>query len=81
MCVNGDNATYFDSFGVENNLKEIKKIISINNIKINIYRIQVNDLIMCGYCCIGFIDFALKEKSLLDCTNILSPKEYDIVNN
>ena len=28
---------------------------------------------MCGYFCIGFIDFILKGKSLLDYTNLFSP--------
>ena len=31
---------------------------------------------MCGYFCIGFIDFILKGKSLLDYTNLFSPNEY-----
>ena len=39
----------------------------------NIYRIQA----MCGYCCMGFIDFMLKRKFLLDDTNLFSPKEYE----
>ena len=29
---------------------------------------------MSGYFCIGFIDFMLKGKSLLDYTNLFSPK-------
>ena len=32
---------------------------------------------MCGYFCIGFIDFILKGKSLLDYTNLSSPNEYE----
>ena len=32
---------------------------------------------MCGYFCAGFIDFMLKGKSLLDYTNLFSPKGYD----
>ena len=32
---------------------------------------------MCGYLCIGFIDFMLKGKSLLDYTNLFSPNEYE----
>ena len=32
---------------------------------------------MCGYFCIGFIDFMLKGKSLLDYTNLFSPNEYE----
>ena len=30
---------------------------------------------MCGYFCIGFIDFMLKGRSLLDYTNLFSPNE------
>ena len=32
---------------------------------------------MCGYFCIGFIDFMLKGKSLLDYTNLSSPNDYE----
>ena len=31
---------------------------------------------MCKYICIGFIDFMLKGKSLLDYTNLFSPNKY-----
>ena len=31
---------------------------------------------MCGYFCIGFIDFMLKGKSLIDCINLFFPNEY-----
>ena len=31
---------------------------------------------MCGYFSIGFIDFMLKSKSLLEYTNLFSPNEY-----
>ena len=37
---NNDNATYFDSFGVEHIPKEIKKFIGNENIMTNIYTIQ-----------------------------------------
>ena len=30
-----------------------------------------------GYFCIGFIDFMLKDKSLLNYTNLFSPNEYE----
>ena len=42
----------------------------------NIYRIQAYDFTMCGHFCIGFIDFMLKGKSLLEYTNLFSPNEY-----
>ena len=31
---------------------------------------------MCGYFCVGLIDFILKAKSLQDYTNLFSPKKY-----
>ena len=59
-------AIYFDSFRVEHIVKEIKQLIENKNMITNIYRIQAYDLIMCAYFCIGFIDFMLKGKRLLD---------------
>ena len=32
---------------------------------------------MCGYSCIGFIDFMLKSESLLEHTNLFSPNDYE----
>ena len=74
--MNSDNITYFNSFGVEHIPKAIKKIIIDKNIITNIFRIQVNDSIMCGYFCIEFIDFMLKDESLLDYTNLFFPNKY-----
>ena len=47
------------------------------NIITNIYRMQACNSVMCGYFCIGFTDFILKGKSLLDYTNLFSPHEYE----
>ena len=66
---------YFYSFGAEHIPKEIEKIIGNKNIITIIYKIQAYDSIICRYFCIGFIDFTLKGKSLLDYTNLLSPNE------
>ena len=68
--------TYFDSFGVEHIPKEIKKFIGSKNIIANIFRIQAYDSILCGYFCIGFINFMFKGKSLTDYTNIFSPNNF-----
>ena len=73
MYVNNNNVTYFDSFGVEHIPKEIKKYICNKNIKTNIFRVQAYDLIVCGYFCIGFINFMLAGKTLSDFTNLFSP--------
>ena len=67
---------YFDSFGVEHNPKEIKRFIEHKNIKINIFRIQAHNSIMCGYFCIGFIDFMLAGKSLIDFTSLFSFSDF-----
>ena len=48
--------------------KEIKKIIENKNIITYINRIKACDSIICGYFCIGFINFILKGESLLDYT-------------
>ena len=39
---------------------------------------QACNSIMCGYFCLGFIDFILKSKSLLDYTNLFSSNKYDM---
>ena len=70
------NIVYFDSFVVKQILNEIKKFIGNKNIA-NIYRIQAYDLIMSGCFSIGFIDFMLKIKSLLESMNSFSPNEYE----
>ena len=80
LYLNGDNLTYFDSFGVEKILKEIEKFIGNKNISTNIFGIQSNDSMMCGYFCIGFIDFMLKGKRLWEYTNLFSPKNYEMNN-
>ena len=80
LYVQNNNVTYFDSFGVEHIPKKIKAFINCTsssalhnkNIKTNILRIQAYDSIMCGYFCIGFVDFMLKRKNLTEFTNLLS---------
>ena len=75
LCVQ-NKVTYFDSFGVEHILKEIRAFIDNKNIQINIFRIQACDSIMCGYFCIGFIDFMLAGKTLTKFTNLFSPNNF-----
>ena len=70
---------YFDSFGVEHVPEEIKEFIGNKNIKAKIFRVQANDSIMCGYFCIGFIDFMLVGKNPTDFTSLFTP--YDFKKN
>ena len=44
LYVNRNNATYFDSFGVEHIPKEINKIIRNKNIITNIYRMRFDNV-------------------------------------
>ena len=73
MQNNNSNVIYFDSFGVEHIPQEIKAFINNKNIITNIFRIQANDSIMCGYFCIALIDFMLAGKTLTENTNFFSP--------
>ena len=64
----------FDSFGVEHVSEEIENFIGHKNVKTNIFRMQTNNSIMCGYFCIGFIDFFFFAwKTLIDYINLFSP--------
>ena len=83
LFCNKNEIVYFDSFGVEHVPEEIKEFIGNKNIKANIFWVQANDSVMCGYFCIGFIDFMLAGKKLTDFTNLVSPhdfkKNHDII--
>ena len=95
LCVqnNNNSATYFDSFGVEHILEEIKEFVNRplssasqnKNIIIKIFRIQAYDSIMCEYFCIEFIDFMRAGKTLTKYTNLFSPNNFkkndDIILN
>ena len=76
LYVKNNDITYFDSFGVEHIPKETKAFVKNRNIKTNIFRIQGYDSIMCGYFCIGFINFMFKGKSLTEYTNLFSPNDF-----
>ena len=82
---NSNNVTYFDSFGIEHIPNKIKAFINNKKIKTNIFRAQAYDFIMCGYFCIGFIDFMLAGKTLTEYTNLFSPNNFkkndDIILN
>ena len=85
MYALNNDITYFYSFGVECIPKEIKKFINGSTIRANIYRMQAYDPVICGYFCVGFIDFMLKGKSITDFNNLFSPNNFfkndDIILN
>ena len=80
LYVNNKTVTYFHSFGAEHIPKEIIKFIESrfpgNKNIINIFRIQAYDSIMCGYFCIGFINFMFNGNSLTDYTCLFSPNDF-----
>ena len=67
---------YFDSFGIERIPQEVLNKIKDKSITRNIFRIQDNESIMCGFYCIAFIEYVLAGKTLLDYTNLFSPSDY-----
>ena len=44
-----NDVTYFDSFGVEHIPKQTKMFIGKSIVVANIFRIQANDSVICGY--------------------------------
>ena len=64
--------------------KKLKHLlIVLYPITTNVFRVQAYDSIMCGYFCIGFIDFMLAGKKLTEFTDLFCPydfkKNYNII--
>ena len=76
LFCNKNEIVYFNSFGIEHVPEEITEFIGNKNIKANIFRVQANNSVMCGYFCIAFIYFMLAGKKLTDFTNLFSPRDF-----
>ena len=76
LYANNKTVTYFHSFGIEHISQEIRVFIADKDILASIYRIQSYDSIVCGYFCIGFINYMFMGKSLTDYTNLFSPSNF-----
>ena len=76
LYVNKKTVAYFDSFGIEHISKEMKIFVNNKSIIANIFRVQAYDSVMCGYFCIGFIDYMFIGKSSTDYTNLFSPNNF-----
>ena len=74
--VKKNDIIYFDSFGVEHIPEEIKEFAKNKNLIKNVFRRQAYDSIMCGYFCMGFINFMLAGKKLTDYINLFSPHNF-----
>ena len=62
-------------FGAEHVPEEIKEFVGNENIIANIFRVQANNPVMCGYFCMEFIDFMVAGKKLTGFTNMFSPQD------
>ena len=74
--IDRNSTVYLDSFGVEYFPQEVLNKIRDKSITHNIFRIESDGSIMCGFYCIGFIEYILAEKTLLDYANLFSPNDY-----
>ena len=81
LFCNRSEIASFDSFGVEYVSEEIKEFIGNENIIANPFRIQASNSVMCGYFCIGLIDFILAGKRLTDFINMFSPYDFEKNDN
>ena len=79
LHVNNNDAFIFDSFRFKYIPQEIRNLIGNNKIIKNIFRIQPNDSIRCGYFCIGFINFMYKGKLLTDFRHSFLPNSLDLI--
>ena len=58
-------------------LRRLKKFIGNKNMQTNIFKIQANNSIMCGYFFIGFIGFKLAGKTLADYTRLFLSDDFE----
>ena len=65
---------FFD-FGIEYISPKVLNKIRDKSITHNIFRIQDDDCVKCGFYCIAFIEYMLAEKALLDYTNLFSSND------
>ena len=71
LYVKKNEVIYFDSFGVEHVPEEhvehvwCRTCFRHEDIKTNIFRIQAYNSIMCGYFCIGLVDFMFLNNIIL----------------
>ena len=76
LFIDGNTNVYFDSLGIEYIPQEVFKKIRDKSITHNIFKIQSDDSITCGFYFIAFIEYMLAGKILLDYTNLFSQNDY-----
>ena len=76
LFIHRNTAVFFDSCGIEYIPQGLLNKIKDKWITHNIFRIQSNDSIRCGFYDIPFIEYLIAEKTWLDYTNLFSPNGY-----
>ena len=72
VFIDRNKTVYFHSFGIGYFPQEILDKIRDESITHNIFRIQDNESIMCGFYCIAYRRYAYRIKICLDYTNLFS---------
>ena len=78
LFCNRNETVYFDMV-LNMFLKKLNNLLGIK--AANIFQVQANDSLMCGYFCIRFIDVMLTGKKLTDFTNLFSPYDFEKIDH
>ena len=70
------SCVHFNSSEIEYIFEKVLNKIGDKSITQNIFRMKDNHSIMCVFYCATFIEYMLAGKTLLDYTNLFSPKNY-----
>ena len=76
LFMDRNTAVYLDSSGADCIPKEVLNKTKDKSITNNIFRMQDNDSVMCGFYYIAFIEYMLARKVLLNYTIFFSPNDY-----
>ena len=76
LLINRNTAVYFDSFGIEYIPQEALNKIRHKSITHNVFKLQDNESIMCGFYCLAFIEYMLVGRILLDYISLFSQNNY-----
>ena len=76
LFIDRNTVVYFAYFQIEHIPQEVFSKIRDKSITRNIFRIQDNEAITCGFYCITFIEYILTGRNLLEYTNLFSPNDH-----
>ena len=62
LFIDRKTAVYFDTFAIEYNPQEVLSKCNDKSITHNIFKIQDDESILCGFFCITFIEYMLAGK-------------------